>query len=358
MLKDHDTGLWTLLVTAGCLAACGQHGQPSDGGHVTRSSDVLAIGKQSLVIGLPYFAVGGAGQELASAVDARQSTAGTLFVLDARLSTIQVFDSAGRWIANIGRSGSGPGEFGVPRSIALDGENRLHVFDASLRRISRFRYVRDTWLLDKIVPVPVDAGQMCLMDERYFLVGLSEGHLIHEMSLQGTLIRSFGRPFGPPPLILQEDQSQATISCFASEGLLLVASRTLPEVRAYSVRDGSLRWSLEVPDYHSVDVKITDHGVRFATWPGITDLTVALTDATSGIALLQVGKLAPDARSAEDVDSIITWLIDADKSTLLGRVRGVPLVLSRTGTTLLTRVLDSVPIVEARPFRMELRDER
>jgi hypothetical protein len=63
---------------------------------------------------------------------------GRIFVADADNSTITVFDSTGRYLFNIGREGSGPGEFKGPCCLALDSAGDLWVRDAMNSRYNRY----------------------------------------------------------------------------------------------------------------------------------------------------------------------------------------------------------------------------
>ena len=56
--------------------------------------------------------------------------AGRVFVADAGNNTVVVFDSTGRYLYNIGRKGSGPGELNGPCCLAIDPAGLLWVRDA------------------------------------------------------------------------------------------------------------------------------------------------------------------------------------------------------------------------------------
>ncbi|MCA9764547.1 MAG: 6-bladed beta-propeller, partial [Gemmatimonadetes bacterium] len=46
---------------------------------------------------------------------------GRIAILDAGVPAIRVFDTTGRWVMNVGRTGNGPGEFRDPIDLAFDG---------------------------------------------------------------------------------------------------------------------------------------------------------------------------------------------------------------------------------------------
>ncbi|MFC1529152.1 6-bladed beta-propeller [Gemmatimonadota bacterium] len=73
-----------------------------------------------------------AGEEFYLFGDVRGITASRdrIFVLDWQLSMVRVYDHEGRYLQDIGRQGSGPGEFRDPIAIDLDEErDRLYVRD-------------------------------------------------------------------------------------------------------------------------------------------------------------------------------------------------------------------------------------
>ncbi|MYA64535.1 MAG: 6-bladed beta-propeller [Gemmatimonadetes bacterium] len=61
-----------------------------------------------------------------------------LYVLDGQAQHVRVFDSAGAYVATLGRRGEGPGEFGYAEAIALLPDGRLVVRDSRNQRISVF----------------------------------------------------------------------------------------------------------------------------------------------------------------------------------------------------------------------------
>ena len=70
----------------------------------------------------------------AIAIDAQ----GRLFVSDTGNKRIQVFDKDGNFLAQIGRSGTGDGEFNEPVGVALDVDGNIYVADTWNHRIQVF----------------------------------------------------------------------------------------------------------------------------------------------------------------------------------------------------------------------------
>ena len=72
---------------------------------------------------------------------------GNIFVLDAGNRRVVKFDKQGRFIAEFGRKGQGPGEFRDPKSLAIHFQsNSVYVADTMNGRLERFdlagRFVR------------------------------------------------------------------------------------------------------------------------------------------------------------------------------------------------------------------------
>jgi hypothetical protein len=63
---------------------------------------------------------------------------GRIYVADYGQSRVTVFDRSGRFVRQLGRRGSGPGEFRHPMQLAVGYGDTLYVYDVGLRRLSKF----------------------------------------------------------------------------------------------------------------------------------------------------------------------------------------------------------------------------
>ena len=50
--------------------------------------------------------------------------------MDAVFDNFQIFNLAGQLLLNLGETGNGPGEFGLPNGIAIGADNQIYVADA------------------------------------------------------------------------------------------------------------------------------------------------------------------------------------------------------------------------------------
>lgn len=69
-----------------------------------------------------------------------------VYILDGQASHVRVYDSAGTYVATLGRRGEGPGEFQVPIGIAIS-RGRVLVRDPANARVQLFHL--ETWEADE-----------------------------------------------------------------------------------------------------------------------------------------------------------------------------------------------------------------
>ncbi len=81
---------------------------------------------------------------------------GRIFLLDRQVPAVRVYDWNGRWIRNIGREGSGPGELRMPTCVRVNPvDGRIFVRDGSAGRLNVYSFEGeslDTW--------PIRSGYM------------------------------------------------------------------------------------------------------------------------------------------------------------------------------------------------------
>lgn len=61
---------------------------------------------------------------------------GTMYVLDRSVPAVRVYDAKGKFVKNIGRRGSGPGEYGFATAIAIASNGNLLLYDQGNARIN------------------------------------------------------------------------------------------------------------------------------------------------------------------------------------------------------------------------------
>ena len=90
----------------------------------------------------PIVEIGGSAgdpnDELYRVQAVKQSNTGDILVLNSGTSEIRKYDRAGRHLLNMGRRGSGPGEFAAPLWLVVDRTDSILVYDFRLQRFSLF----------------------------------------------------------------------------------------------------------------------------------------------------------------------------------------------------------------------------
>lgn len=269
---------------------------------------------------------------------------GDVYILDSRLNRLNVFSVDGRFIARTGRSGNGPGEFAVPRSMGIDEKGVIHVFDIAGRRISRFRRGSGSIRYEGSNSLRSVGRTMCLMRSEYYMFGAATDSLVSVVSDSGAEVRSFGALFGPPLPRLQRSVSKGEVACYARDGLLVLTPLNLPEVRGYTSA-GKLVWSREIPDYSPVLVEAIPNGVRYTSPREGNDQLVSLVPLRDSLALLQVGRITAESARASGYESIVTYVLRTRDGLILGRQKDLPRVLATTHTHLLAATEDPHPHV-------------
>lgn len=181
-------------------------------------------------------------QPTSVAVDQR----GRIFVLDAGMHHIQVYDDAGEHVTTIGSEGAGPGEFSGPSRMTIAGD-RLIVTDARQARVSIWS-TDGEHVQDHLVDRTVGLGS-------YF--GLGDGRLIGTVSYRDQSDR-------PAELLFA---SQDTVGVFDELGTRVRELATMPLVVPVALRrvgDGQMSYvRADVPQPSSEFVAAED-GRAFA----------------------------------------------------------------------------------------------
>jgi hypothetical protein len=77
---------------------------------------------------------------------------GRIIVLDK--DCVRIFDQSGKHVLTFGSEGEGPGEFKIPRGMALDDNGNIYIYDSILQRVSVFdsvgKFIRSIRLNDRM----------------------------------------------------------------------------------------------------------------------------------------------------------------------------------------------------------------
>jgi hypothetical protein len=183
------------------------------------------------------------------------------YVLDSRSGEIREFDRDGTVLQRFGRLGTSAGEFARPLSMVMDSAGRLYVGDLS-GRILVFKSIGGHYQLDRTLQVNVAPRDMCLLDGKLYLHGLSRDPelVIHVYDLGGRRLGSFGKVYKSPNTLINATLLDGHIACDPEDGLVFYAPKGgLGEIRAYDTR-GREVWLTTIHGYRSSDIIETASG--------------------------------------------------------------------------------------------------
>ncbi len=231
---------------AGVNSAMGQTGAPE----VTLSEGILALGVED---GEPSQVFG----DIAGVITLRDRR---ILLLDGKAGLLSLFSPEGALLDAEGRIGDGPGEFRNPKLVAVRRDSVL-VLDTMLRRISVFALGSGGLTFARTFGIAGWPADACLMGERLFLLAYSDGTILHEYSLDGTLLRSFGGPVGLDLPITRGGTIRGRLVCDGDQGMMYVLSRQFGTVAAYSALDGTNRWSVVPTGFVPAEMTPYDNGL-------------------------------------------------------------------------------------------------
>lgn len=303
----------------GADVVIGQAGAPG----ITLSEEILALGVED---GEPSQIFG----DITGVITLRD---GNILLLDGKAGVLSLFSPEGTLIDAAGRIGDGPGEFRNPKLVGVRHDSIL-VLDAMLRRISVFATASRGLSFVRTFGVSGWSADACLMGERLFLLAYSEGIILHEYSLDGTLLRSFGGPLGLDLPITRGGTIRGRLVCDVNRPMLYALSRQFGTVAAYSVSDGTHRWSVVPAGFVPAEMTPYDNGngMRFGPGKGgITDNLVSGIVVTPNVILFQASRTQYRDSGSPGLGvlrSTRTFLIDASTGKALAEARSeLPLIL-------------------------------
>lgn len=175
---------------------------------------------------------------------------GNILVLDDQDFSLSWFGPDGRFRGRTGRDGGGPSEFRAPAGLAVSPAGQVYVLDAASRRIAEFALGEEGLEFVRTFPVPVYGSDMCVVDGRLVVLGVSDGTpKVYVLSEEGEVIRSFGAGFPRqlPPLGLERftvffdsSNGRGHVHC-AGGDVFAIASERLGIVRWFSTQDDFIR---------------------------------------------------------------------------------------------------------------------
>jgi hypothetical protein len=133
----------------------------------------------------------------------------------------------------------------------------LLVLDEGKGTILRFEIDGDSIVPRGTIRHGFPAHDFCIIDGRVFVLGYADGFLIHELSTDGKVVRSFGRPEPTPNAAgevrerINRTQSRGFLTCLAQTRQVLRVAGNRPALSAYDLT-GSVAWRATIPGFHAV----------------------------------------------------------------------------------------------------------
>ena len=250
-----------------------------------------------------------------------------LIVLDGRQNALRVYAPDGALIAKTASPGMSSG-VRVPVGVVVDGQNHVSTFDVATHRLYKYRLEKENVQLADSAGLKLEAFDLCAMHGRFYLLGLHEGQLIHQVTAGGKIVRSFGEPFGGDHEMLRRSLARGRIACFPERRMIVIASTVVPNVRAYR-DDGRLVWQDSVVGAKRVNVVIRSAtSVSYQRPPAGYHVTASLQSLGQGGVLLQLGLVTAQHSQPGDYAAVESRILDVATGRELGRQTSLPRVIA------------------------------
>ncbi len=255
---------------------------------------------------------GNAAETLGGVDDLSVGPDGEVFILDAKNFLLRRFSARGDPWGQVGSEGDGPGEFGWPASVESTSDGRVVVLSLAHRNLARFAETTEGLRFVDAPRLPFLARDICFLGDRVYLLALHEGNLVHEVSLGGELLRSFGEPIPYPvsfPMapedqlneILDEYSAMGHLLCHGPTASVLLIPYNLPNLRAWSA-DGELLWETVLDGYSQTQMKRIGNAFTMGVDPetGVANATISLfqiDDLHVGLQTVEVSMGVPPSEA-------------------------------------------------------------
>ena len=200
---------------------------------------------------------------------------GRIFILDRGQSKIFVYDNKYNLIKTLGRKGSGPGEFRIPISMAIDENDNIIVTDMENQRFTMFNkyYANKIFKIAEILPARFFASE----NKIYFHPMNPNPKTKAELRIYNYEGKKVGELGQIPEGNIKKGSTyydHTIMSVIDKNRNIYVANIFLrPQLRCYSI-DGKLRLVInyDLP-YKPLEIKITSTQSK-NTWPILKALAV------------------------------------------------------------------------------------
>lgn len=223
---------------------------------------------------------------------------GEVLILDRQTSRVSSWSVSGGYLHDVGRRGSGPGEYLDPIDLAITSAGELLVLDQGNGKVLRFgRTAGRGRALVGEVRHGLPAQALCSTEGLVFLLSPGRERLVAVMDHDGAILREFALPHEPTAAERKALRGYPSvplnygrIACGA--GRVLLTGQQTGVVRAFSLR-GEHLWTHELSAFFPVERKFDERvGVccRYEPNPqtGTADylMGLVLVDSTTAYAVV------------------------------------------------------------------------
>ncbi len=243
-------------------------------------------------------------------VDAAFGEESTVFILDAATHRIRQIESGGKIVQVFGRAGYAPGETLDPRALIYDSiVGAVWVADY-MNGIVGYS-IKDKGGFTPLATIPLDfrPTDICMWKDDFIVYGLHAGSTMHLIDRSGSILMSFGDPFGPDHPVNGIVSLEGRLACFPEHDIVATIPRLLPELRSYRVSSGELVWSASPPHFSQVVIQLEPPGFSAGSYtmsepPGGADQNVVLSRISDQLLLLQ-SRRAPEDQPVEAISTCV-----------------------------------------------------
>ena len=287
---------------------------------------------------------------------------GNMLILDDQSYTLSWFSPNGDFRGSAGGKGGGPAEFRSPSGLAVSDEDSVYVLDAGRQRVVVFEMTKAGLRFARGFGIPVHGVDACVLDDHIVVLGETSGdgpggYILHEVSLDGEPIRSFGDPVSVE-MTPELSRSADLIASLNRRGVLFcgngdevwVGSERLGVVQSYST-SGVQRWNTELIGFSPARWEVLGNGgMRMGIDPntGFASTLKALADGGAGRIAVSVHE------GSIESSGLSVALIDALSGVQVARSESDMIVTARRDNLLYGFVNDPFP--QVRVVRARLPD--
>ncbi len=258
-------------------------------------------------------------------------------VLEHDAPFIKVFDYTGRLLQTRGRSGSGPGEFRSPTSLALDaGQQRLFVVDASNARVTVYQ-LRDTLATPRFLRLEdIGVRKICVLGTRIFGLARNAPTILRELREEDEKIQvvaSFGEPRTNHPLgahpLVRTRASDGPLLCDEAGNRVVAASAILGEVHVFDATSRQ-QTTTSISGFQRVTITVHNSSMTIAQPDGGADGVLGLV-AWNGVVQVVTERMGMLDNEPVSLGFAIAGVGAQGPGTLGARTRWRPLARTPTG---------------------------